>query len=211
MPESVAQNQKSTEGSHPSSPLLACSGLCFEALGLKNFQKMPSIRERVGLFDLQSVVFFVVYGKLAWSFLFLVEIQFGLLCLRWKIGLVFFAYGSPRLEIGFGLLCLRFPRPELGLVFSAYGLLTVSKKDEPQAKKTSIVGKKDASVQKCPMFCGRQQCARSCYAFCNEMAECACRCRKSLRFRLLELTAMARIADSAVAMPWRMHRREIEG
>ena len=73
---------------------------------------------RVSLFYLRSV--FVAYGQLAWSFLLTVwsflltvENRFGLFCLRFppvrKLGLVFFTYGSPRLEIGFGLFCLRFP------------------------------------------------------------------------------------------------------
>ena len=47
-------------------------------------------------------------------FLLTVEIRFGLFCLRWKIGLVFVAYGNPPPEVGFGLFCLRFPRPEIG-------------------------------------------------------------------------------------------------
>ena len=56
---------------------------------------------RVGLFYLRVSLFylrlvFVTYGQLAWSFLLMVEIRFGLFCLRWKIGLVFFTYGSPR-------------------------------------------------------------------------------------------------------------------
>ena len=42
MPESVEQNHNSAESSHPGSPLcLLVLGLCFEALGLKNLQKMP--------------------------------------------------------------------------------------------------------------------------------------------------------------------------
>ena len=70
---------------------------------------------RVSLFYLRLV--FVAYGQLAWSFLLTVEIGFvflltvenrlGLFYLRFppvrKLGLVFFAYGSPGPEIGFGL------------------------------------------------------------------------------------------------------------
>ena len=37
---------------------------------------------RVSLSYLRLV--FVAYGQLAWSFLLMVEIRFGLLCLRWK-------------------------------------------------------------------------------------------------------------------------------
>ena len=46
---------------------------------------------------------FVAYGKVAWSFLVMVEMWFGLSCLWWKVSLVFFAYGSSRPEIGCGL------------------------------------------------------------------------------------------------------------
>ena len=46
-----------------------------------------------GLFCLQLV--FVAYEKFAWSFLLTVEIQFGLVCLQWKIGVVFLTYGVP--------------------------------------------------------------------------------------------------------------------
>ena len=82
---------------------------------------------RVGLFYLRVIFFyvrlvFVAYGQLAWSLLLTVEIRFGLLCLRWKIGLVFFTYGSsvrsflltvpPWPEIRFGLFCLRFSLSE---------------------------------------------------------------------------------------------------
>ena len=49
---------------------------------------------RLGLLYLRLV--FVTYGQLAWVFLLSVEIRFGLFCLRWKIGLVFCPYGSPR-------------------------------------------------------------------------------------------------------------------
>ena len=57
---------------------------------------------------------FVAYGQLAWPFLLTVDIRFGLFCLRFKIGLVFFALVflltvTPRPEIRFGLFCLRFP------------------------------------------------------------------------------------------------------
>ena len=61
----------------------------------------------VGLFLLTVGRF--AYGKSVWSLLLTIEIRFGLFCLRWKIGLVFFAYGSPGPEIGSGLLCLQFP------------------------------------------------------------------------------------------------------
>ena len=67
--------------------------------------------------------------KLAWSFLLVVEIWFGLSCLRWKLGVVISAYASPRPEIGFWSLLLAVPPVrKLGLVFSAYGSPTVSKK-----------------------------------------------------------------------------------
>ena len=92
---------------------------------------------RVSLFYLRLV--FVAYGQLAWSFLLTVwsflltvEIRFGLFYLRFpplrKLGLLFFAYGSP---CPFGLFCLRFPHRN-------WKRLTVS-------KKTSTVSKKDAS------------------------------------------------------------------
>ena len=51
----------------------------------------------IGLLYLRLV--FVAYGKLAWSFLLAVELQFGHFCLGWKIRLVFFTYGPPCLEI----------------------------------------------------------------------------------------------------------------
>ena len=55
---------------------------------------------------------FVAYGQLAWSFFLLtVEIRFGLFNLRF-----------PQSGIRFGLCCLRFlPVQKLGLVFFAYG------------------------------------------------------------------------------------------
>ena len=55
---------------------------------------------------------FVAYGKLVWSFLLTVV---GLFDLRWRIGLVFFACGSPHVQ-------------KLDLVFFAYGFPTVSQK-----------------------------------------------------------------------------------
>ena len=76
------------------------------------------VNKWLGLFHLKLGIFylrlvFVAYGQLAWSSLLTVEIRFGLVCLRWKIGLVFltvspvrkmglvfFTYGSPCLEIG---------------------------------------------------------------------------------------------------------------
>ena len=51
----------------------------------------------IGHFYLRLV--FAAYGKLDWSFLLTIEIRVGLFGLRWKIGLVFLAYGSPRPEI----------------------------------------------------------------------------------------------------------------
>ena len=72
---------------------------------------------------------FVAYGQLSWSFLLRVEIRFGLFCLRWKIGLVFFTYGSPPVR-KLGLVFLACGSP-LGLVFFAYVSSTISKKDEP--------------------------------------------------------------------------------
>ena len=75
---------------------------------------------RLGLFCLRLV--FVAYGNLVWSFLLTVENRFGLFYLRFpprpEIGLVFSAYGSP-------------PVRKLVLVFFTYGSPTVSKKDEP--------------------------------------------------------------------------------
>ena len=93
--------------------------------------------KRVGLFYLRLVLFAYSWSLLltvnpVWSFLLAVELRFGLFCLQWRIGLIFFTYGSPCPEIGFGLFCLRFPPVwTLGLVFSAYGSPTISKKDEP--------------------------------------------------------------------------------
>ena len=64
------------------------------------------------------VVFFAYGWNSVWSFLLTVEIWFGLFCLRWRIGLVFFTYGSPCLE-------------NWVWSFFTYGSPTVSKKDEP--------------------------------------------------------------------------------
>ena len=62
-------------------------------------------------------VVFAAYGKLAMSSLLTVEVRFGLLCLRWKIGLVSY---------------LQFPPVQkLDQVFFAYGSPAASKKDEP--------------------------------------------------------------------------------
>ena len=98
-----------------------------------NFYFERPILERVGFFYLR-----VNFSTYSWSFLltvnwlglfdFTVAIWFGHFCLWWniglvtklwslylqfppvrKLGLVFFAYGSPRPEIGFGLFCLRSP------------------------------------------------------------------------------------------------------
>ena len=83
---------------------------------------------RLSLFCLRLV--FVAYGTLAWSLLLTVEIRFGLCYLWWNIGLVFFAYGSPRPQPGLGLLCLRLPPSQLW-VWSF--LLTVQR---PQVRST---------------------------------------------------------------------------
>ena len=72
------------------------------------------------LLTARSLLLTVGLCYLRWSFLLTVEIRFGLFCLRWKIGLVFFAYGGksvwsflltvpPVQKIGFGLFYLRFP------------------------------------------------------------------------------------------------------
>ena len=95
-----------------------------------------SLLERVGLFYLRVSLFylrlvFVAYGQLAWSFLLTVEIWFGLFRLRWKIGLVFFTYGSHRSGNQVWSFCLRFP-PSGNRVWSF--LLTVP---PPQVKKTN--------------------------------------------------------------------------
>ena len=58
----------------------------------------------------------------------MLEIRFGLFCLRWKIGLVFLTCGSPRPEIGLGLCYLQFP--------------PVSKTGRTVSKKTSILSKR---------------------------------------------------------------------
>ena len=70
----------------------------------------------------------VAYDKLVWSFFLTAEIQCGLLCLWWQIGLVFFTCSSPRPEIGYGF---------------AYGLPTVSKK-RTVSRRASTVSKEDA-------------------------------------------------------------------
>ena len=44
---------------------------------------------------LTVLLVFVSYGRLVWSLLLTVEIQFGLSCLRWKIGLVFYLQVPP--------------------------------------------------------------------------------------------------------------------
>ena len=49
----------------------------------------------------------VAYSELAWSTLLTVEFWFGLFCLRWKVGWVFFCL---RLPIGFGLSTYGSPR-----------------------------------------------------------------------------------------------------
>ena len=72
------------------------------------------------LLTARSFLLTVSLCYLRWSFLLTVEIRFGLFCLRWKFGLVFFAYGGKLVwsflltvplvqKIGFGLFCLRFP------------------------------------------------------------------------------------------------------
>ena len=64
-----------------------------------------------------SRLVFVAYGKLAWSYLLTAEIQFGLFCLRSKIGLFFFTYSSASRNLIWSFLFAVSP--------------TVSKKDEP--------------------------------------------------------------------------------
>ena len=82
---------------------------------------------RVSLVYLRLV--FVAYGQLAWSSLLTVEIRFGLFAYgRNRFGL-FYLRSSPWPEIRFGLTVPRLRK--LGLVFFAYGSPTVSKKDEP--------------------------------------------------------------------------------
>ena len=89
-----------------------------------------NITVRVGLFYLRVSLFYlrlvlVACGglfclrlKFGLVFLLTVEIRFGLFFLRWKIR--------------FDLFYLRFPLSrKLGLVFFAYGSPIVSKKDEP--------------------------------------------------------------------------------
>ena len=75
-----------------------------------------------GSFLLTARSFLLTVGLcyLRWSFLLTVEIWFGLVYLRLKFGLVFFAYGGESVwsflltvplvqKIGFGLFYLRFP------------------------------------------------------------------------------------------------------
>ena len=50
-----------------------------------------------------------LFCKLVWSSSRL-KFGFGLFCLMWKLGLVFFTYGSPCPKIGFGLYYFWFPR-----------------------------------------------------------------------------------------------------
>ena len=67
-------------------------------------------------------------------FLLTVEIRFGLLCFRWKIGLVFlfFLAVAPIQKFGFGPFACGSPRPEIGFgLFLRTGSPTVSTKDEP--------------------------------------------------------------------------------
>ena len=65
-------------------------------------------------------------------FLLTVEIRLGLLCLWWKSVWSFLLTVPPDPEIRFGLSLLTVPPVrKLGLVFFAYGSPTVSKKDEP--------------------------------------------------------------------------------
>ena len=58
----------------------------------------------------------VAYSKLAWPFLLVVEMRFGL----------FFAYSGNRFDLTYSS-----HDRKVGLVFFAYGYPTVSKKDEP--------------------------------------------------------------------------------
>ena len=96
--------------------------------GIYSIKRVGLFYLRVSLFYLRLV--FVAYGQLAWSFLLTVEIRFGLLCLRSKSVWSFLLTVPPLPEIRFGLFCLRFPPVrKLGLVFFAYGSPTVSKKD----------------------------------------------------------------------------------
>ena len=94
------------------------------------FLKIPALREaQKDFFEIFSVLDGLEtsanrrqeHGELGRSFLLTVrsfsltvENRFGLFCLRWRIGLVFFALSGNR-----------------GLIFSAYGSPTVSKKDKP--------------------------------------------------------------------------------
>ena len=69
------------------------------------------LRSIRSVFSTYGLVFFAYGGNQVWSFLLTVPL---------------------RPEIRFGLFCLRFPSVrKLGLVFFAYGSPTVSKKDEP--------------------------------------------------------------------------------
>ena len=54
---------------------------------LQQSRKGRSFYLWLGLFYLRLV--FVAHGNWAWSFLLTFEIQFGLVCLRWKICLIF--------------------------------------------------------------------------------------------------------------------------
>ena len=82
-------------------PSLYCTRHCHK--------KVREVKESVwvGLFTCGSVYFAYGWSSLLTGLLTL-ENRFGLFSLRWKIGLVFFTYGSP-------------PNRKLDLVFFTYG------------------------------------------------------------------------------------------
>ena len=94
-------NQGHAEGDRPKD--INCTGACpsLEQQGLQGFQE-SMLLFGVGRFYLRLV--FVIYGKLAWSFLLTVETQFWCLLLTVENWLGLFASGSPRPEIGLGVL-----------------------------------------------------------------------------------------------------------
>ena len=103
---------------------------------------------------LLTVKSFFVYGwsvllmvSSVWSLLLTVEIRFGLFCLRWKIGLVFFAYGSPRPERE-KFFCLKLELVYLQLSFFACSPLRCFLDTLPTAsKKAQIVSKESSQTQ----------------------------------------------------------------
>ena len=90
--------------------------------------RSPSYHERERgrscLLTVRSFALTVGLCCLRWYFLLTVEIWLGLLCLQWKIGWTF-------------LLTVP-PVQKLGLVFFAYGSPTVGKKDEPKVKRPQL-------------------------------------------------------------------------